>query len=54
MAYEDRYKAFEQYLASGEPGVEWKNRSRLGQCAGADWDTFDDVKLMIFSETFAF
>lgn len=22
MAYDDRYKAFEQYLASGEPGVE--------------------------------
>ncbi len=22
MAYEDRYKEFEQYLASGEPGVE--------------------------------
>lgn len=26
MAYEDRYKEFEQYLASGEPGVE--------ECAG--------------------
>lgn len=33
---------------------EWKNRSRLGQCAGADWDTFDAAKLMIFSETVAF
>ena len=22
MAYEDRYKEFEQYLTSGEPGVE--------------------------------
>lgn len=32
----------------------WKNRSRLGQCAGADWDTFDAAKLMIFSETVAF
>ncbi len=32
----------------------WKNRSRLGQRAGGDWDTFDDAKLMIFSETFAF
>lgn len=32
----------------------WKNRSRLGQCAGADWDTFDAAKLMIFSETIAF
>ena len=29
-------------------------RSRLGQCAGADWDTFDAAKLMIFSETVAF
>ena len=35
-------------------GSEWKNRSRLGQCAGADWDTFDAAKLMIFSETVAF
>ena len=35
------------------PGA-WKNRSRLGQCAGADWDTFDAAKLMIFSETVAF
>ena len=34
--------------------VKWKNRSRLGQCAGADWDTFDAAKLMIFSETVAF
>lgn len=34
--------------------LEWKNRSRLGQCAGADWDTFDAAKLMIFSETVAF
>ena len=34
--------------------TKWKNRSRLGQCAGADWDTFDAAKLMIFSETVAF
>ena len=34
--------------------LDWKNRSRLGQCAGADWDTFDAAKLMIFSETVAF
>ena len=34
--------------------IIWKNRSRLGQCAGADWDTFDAAKLMIFSETVAF
>ena len=34
--------------------ADWKNRSRLGQCAGADWDTFDAAKLMIFSETIAF
>lgn len=34
--------------------VMWKNRSRLGQCAGAEWDTFDAAKLMIFSETVAF
>ena len=34
--------------------IKWKNRSRLGQCAGADWDTFDAAKLMIFSETVAF
>ncbi len=34
--------------------TNWKNRSRLGQCAGADWDTFDAAKLMIFSETVAF
>ena len=34
--------------------IRWKNRSRLGQCAGADWDTFDAAKLMIFSETVAF
>ena len=27
----------------------WKNRSRLGQCAGGCWDTFDAAKLMIFS-----
>lgn len=33
---------------------KWKNRSRLGQCTGADWDTFDAAKLMIFSETVAF
>ena len=33
---------------------QWKNRSRLGQCAGADWDTFDGANLMIFSETVAF
>jgi len=32
----------------------WENRSRLGQCAGADWDTFDGANLMIFSETVAF
>ena len=36
------------------PKKLWKNRSRLGQCAGADWDTFDAAKLMIFSETVAF
>ncbi len=22
-------------------GISWKNRSRLGQCAGESWDTFD-------------
>lgn len=27
MAYEDRYKEFEQYLASGEPGVEERARN---------------------------
>lgn len=27
MAYEDRYRAFEQYLASGEPGVEERARN---------------------------
>lgn len=37
-----------------EINLYWKNRSRLGQCAGADWDTFDAAKLMIFSETVAF
>ena len=29
--------------------LSWKNRSRLGQCAGGGWDTFDNAKLMIFS-----
>lgn len=28
MPYEDRYKEFEQYLASGEPGVEQRTRNR--------------------------
>lgn len=42
-------------LSLAGTGVDmWKNRSRLGQCAGADWDTFDAAKLMIFSETVAF
>lgn len=27
MAYEDRYKELEQYLASGEPGVEERARN---------------------------
>lgn len=27
MAYEDRYKEFEQYLASGEPEVEERARN---------------------------
>ncbi len=27
MSYEDRYKEFEQYLASGEPGVEERARN---------------------------
>lgn len=27
MAYDDRYKEFEQYLASGEPGVEERARN---------------------------
>ena len=27
MAYEDRYKEFEQYLASGEPGVKERARN---------------------------
>lgn len=27
MAYEDRYKEFEQYLASGEPGMEERARN---------------------------
>lgn len=27
MPYEDRYKGFEQYLASGEPGVEERARN---------------------------
>lgn len=27
MLYEDRYKDFEQYLASGEPGVEERARN---------------------------
>ena len=46
--------------AGADPGVPhgspfydrafgWKNRSRLGQCAGGCWDTFDAAKLMIFS-----
>jgi len=39
---------------SGKPIIVWENRSRLGQCAGADWDTFDGANLMIFSETVAF
>lgn len=26
MAYEDRYKEFEQYLASGKPGIEERAR----------------------------
>ena len=41
-------------ILEGIEKSEWKNRSRLGQCAGADWDTFDAAKLMIFSETVAF
>ena len=28
MRYDDRYKEFEQYLASGEPGVEERARNR--------------------------
>ena len=43
---------FPNFHRSGS--IRWKNRSRLGQCAGADWDTFDAAKLMIFSETVAF
>ena len=39
---------FSQTLA-----IKWKKRSRLGQRFGGCWDTFDDEKLMIFSETFA-
>ncbi len=27
MTYEDRYKEFEQYLASGKPGVEERARN---------------------------
>lgn len=27
MPYEDRYKEFEQYLISGEPGVEVRTRN---------------------------
>ena len=27
MAYEDRYQEFEQYIASGEPGVEERARN---------------------------
>lgn len=27
MAYDDRYKEFEQYLTSGEPGVEERARN---------------------------
>ena len=42
------------YIATFSCSGTWKNRSRLGQCAGADWDTFDAAKLMIFSETVAF
>lgn len=42
------------YTVITAPCDGWKNRSRLGQCAGADWDTFDAAKLMIFSETVAF
>ena len=42
------------YLKTTKLVITWKNRSRLGQCAGADWDTFDAAKLMIFSETVAF
>ncbi len=43
------------FFSGGTPSSSnWKNRSRLGQCAGADWDTFDAAKLMIFSETVAF
>ncbi len=42
------------YLLAYKHWHNWKNRSRLGQCAGADWDTFDAAKLMIFSETVAF
>ena len=41
-------------IGSAFEAAGWKNRSRLGQCAGADWDTFDGANLMIFSETVAF
>ncbi len=45
---------FDHRIKAGAELYKWKNRSRLGQCAGADWDTFDAAKLMIFSETVAF
>lgn len=41
MAYEDRYKEFEQYLTSGEPGVEerarnWSANYRIVRCQHFD------------------
>ena len=36
MAYEDRYKEFEQYLTSGEPGVE--ERVRNWSVAVSPWN----------------
>ena len=58
LAYRGNTPVADRDMIEGRP-VEfreliWKNRSRLGQCAGAGWDTFDDAKLMIFPETFAF
>lgn len=46
--------SYKSYIQKAILNIAWKNRSRLGQCAGADWDTFDAAKLMIFSETVAF
>ena len=51
MPYENRYKEFEQYLTSGEPGVKERARNWSIAIGLQDASNFDNVILANLTST---